>query len=649
MSAFGYQAHATPAEAHPLHTIASRASQEASELDLSLQQTRQTDLGAFQSTDQLLAAPPLNQSPSQEPPEQRPSHARVPSRVRRGPSRSRSRAPSSDPPTPSRAGTLLADVRRTLSFLAPGGAAWNPLASATHWLASRADPLPIPPTRREQLEAATVFGPPVDQTLFPTGTDEQGVDDVGAVALHTLVAWLGWQAKYAEDALAAQKRRAEKAAARLQRLNAQAQQDVHAAEDARQGGGAGEDDGEGGEGGGHERTADDVLGTHRATPSTATLTLPIGGGLSTASLTPPTTNAPTANSVTASDDQADDQDKAAPSVAAYVQLYSSVRHQTVALHRGEQEDELKFSYDCAVEKGAQVRLFARHVTDSSDSLFDPVAPKWGERWQPALVSGPVLVPGRSFGGTGRLPFALDRIRTQIADALRDAPSEQRKHARSNSHTPLLDQEGDQERDQAAHSPHDTQNTPAPEEGQNAGLGLGLLTDEDVEAGAADAPEEKEEELQLAIVVDALNEKGQVLTPRNAQITYVRLTLADAPPPEGDAAERDVRSWNLHVQGQEAVIGLVRFGMHEIYGLERAEDDDEAECPICFTDPPHTVLLPCTHALCKDCALQLREASRKKNEKTANSRSNRKKKWASYTCPVCRQGMFRCALAAASCC
>lgn len=67
-----------------------------------------------------------------------------------------------------------------------------------------------------------------------------------------------------------------------------------------------------------------------------------------------------------------------------------------------------------------------------------------------------------------------------------------------------------------------------------------------------------------------------------------------------------------------------------------EQPAESECPICFTDPPHTVLLPCTHTVCKDCAIQLREATRKKNEKVATSRSNRKKKWASYTCPVCRQ-------------
>jgi len=60
------------------------------------------------------------------------------------------------------------------------------------------------------------------------------------------------------------------------------------------------------------------------------------------------------------------------------------------------------------------------------------------------------------------------------------------------------------------------------------------------------------------------------------------------------------------------VGLV----HEIYGLESADNDGGKECVICMTEPRDTVVLPCRHmCLCNSCAEVLRHQSNK--------------------CPICR--------------
>ncbi|KAK0547600.1 hypothetical protein OC846_004794 [Tilletia horrida] len=59
----------------------------------------------------------------------------------------------------------------------------------------------------------------------------------------------------------------------------------------------------------------------------------------------------------------------------------------------------------------------------------------------------------------------------------------------------------------------------------------------------------------------------------------------------------------------------------------------SECLICLTSPPSTLLLPCTHGLCLECAIQLRESV--KNARDAERRRGKMPR-RKYACPVCRR-------------
>ncbi|KAE8213092.1 hypothetical protein CF327_g3340 [Tilletia walkeri] len=59
----------------------------------------------------------------------------------------------------------------------------------------------------------------------------------------------------------------------------------------------------------------------------------------------------------------------------------------------------------------------------------------------------------------------------------------------------------------------------------------------------------------------------------------------------------------------------------------------SECLICLTSPPSTLLLPCTHGLCLECAVQLRESV--KNARDAERRRGKVPR-RKYACPVCRR-------------
>ncbi|KAK0527830.1 hypothetical protein OC842_004739 [Tilletia horrida] len=59
----------------------------------------------------------------------------------------------------------------------------------------------------------------------------------------------------------------------------------------------------------------------------------------------------------------------------------------------------------------------------------------------------------------------------------------------------------------------------------------------------------------------------------------------------------------------------------------------SECLICLTSPPSTLLLPCTHGLCLECAIQLRESV--KNARDAERRRGKTPR-RKYACPVCRR-------------
>lgn len=137
-----------------------------------------------------------------------------------------------------------------------------------------------------------------------------------------------------------------------------------------------------------------------------------------------------------------------------------------------------------------------------------------------------------------------------------------------------------------------------------------------------------------------------------------------------------RAWSVQVEGQEAEIGPHRFQLQELYGLstrppppsqqqqgpidgDAAGDGDgeggalsgihtnesafglggdadgggASECLICLSAPPSTLLLPCTHGLCLDCAVQLRDTVKATRE-TERRRGRRPKR--KYACPVCRR-------------
>lgn len=181
-----------------------------------------------------------------------------------------------------------------------------------------------------------------------------------------------------------------------------------------------------------------------------------------------------------------------------------------------------------------------------------------------------------------------------------------------------------------------------------------------------------ETLKLAIVVEALDENARPLREPNLQTSYLRLTsLPVKKPIAGRLAEiageavggpEPPRTWSSQMEGQEAEIGPHRFQLQELYGLsskppavapvavEGADADDDAavapppppmdldasngsECLICLSSPPTTLLLPCTHGLCLECAVQLRDSvvGIRQSERRRGRTPRRK-----YACPVCRR-------------
>ncbi|CAO1613472.1 unnamed protein product [Parajaminaea phylloscopi] len=138
-------------------------------------------------------------------------------------------------------------------------------------------------------------------------------------------------------------------------------------------------------------------------------------------------------------------------------------------------------------------------------------------------------------------------------------------------------------------------------------------------------------------------------------------------------QKQQRVWAAHVEGQEAEIGAHRFQLQELYGLssrpparhleepvghpggetEAADDPKEAtmesgnaaaltafdpdletgECLICLSSPTTTLLLPCTHGLCLECSVQLKDSVKSQREADAARGKIPKKKW---NCPMCRR-------------
>ncbi|PWN49015.1 hypothetical protein IE53DRAFT_388778 [Violaceomyces palustris] len=192
-----------------------------------------------------------------------------------------------------------------------------------------------------------------------------------------------------------------------------------------------------------------------------------------------------------------------------------------------------------------------------------------------------------------------------------------------------------------------------------------------------------ETLKVAIVIEALDESSKPLREPNLQTTYLRITSLPAKRSDDSPLMPGERVWSVQVEGQEAEIGPHRFQLQELYGLsskpppvkpapvggeggdggEGGEGDEEGnagattvgglgetglpsgflpdiegsdgtECLICLSSPPTTLLLPCTHGLCLECAVQLRESvlSIRQSERRRGRTPRRK-----YACPVCRRG------------
>ncbi|WFC99283.1 hypothetical protein MYAM1_002027 [Malassezia yamatoensis] len=151
-------------------------------------------------------------------------------------------------------------------------------------------------------------------------------------------------------------------------------------------------------------------------------------------------------------------------------------------------------------------------------------------------------------------------------------------------------------------------------------------------------------VQLALTIEALDEVGQVLIEPNAQTMYF-------------TAECDVEksSWRLLNGSQTVYINGYAMQLHQLFGMTAHQDgptsnemeaqaapaaaisdagleNDATECPICMTLEPTTVLLPCTHALCLECASRVRESVEKsRNHDRNNGRAPRLR----YACPICR--------------
>uniref|UniRef100_V5EIK1 RING-type domain-containing protein n=1 Tax=Kalmanozyma brasiliensis (strain GHG001) TaxID=1365824 RepID=V5EIK1_KALBG len=178
-----------------------------------------------------------------------------------------------------------------------------------------------------------------------------------------------------------------------------------------------------------------------------------------------------------------------------------------------------------------------------------------------------------------------------------------------------------------------------------------------------------ETLKVAIVVEALDENARPLREPNLQTSYLRLTSLPAKKSVGERLEELTsptegevgRVWSSQVEGQEAEIGPHRFQLQELYGLSSkppavapapvdagdGEEDGAAvppppvdidasngsECLICLSSPPTTLLLPCTHGLCLECAVQLRDSvvGIRASERRRGRTPRRK-----YACPVCRR-------------
>ncbi|CAE6411107.1 unnamed protein product [Rhizoctonia solani] len=114
-------------------------------------------------------------------------------------------------------------------------------------------------------------------------------------------------------------------------------------------------------------------------------------------------------------------------------------------------------------------------------------------------------------------------------------------------------------------------------------------------------------VDVTIQLDALDEAGVSVSPRNSQLTLLHIVKMGQPPSDGS---EDTRSWVVRVVRRDALIGNHIFRLQEIYGLASAN----APAPAPQTYPPaptdhdgealpdaHTQQQTYEFAACKECA------------------------------------------------
>lgn len=167
-------------------------------------------------------------------------------------------------------------------------------------------------------------------------------------------------------------------------------------------------------------------------------------------------------------------------------------------------------------------------------------------------------------------------------------------------------------------------------------------------------------LLISITIEALDEDRCPLEQPNACTTQWELTCAADTP---DA-------WQIRLHSQHARIGPFSLRMHELFGFDAhteqplapppeiladpapapplslnanlvhsaallSEDlrEDGTECPICMSEATSTLLFPCTHALCLECAVRVRDSVKKsRTHDRERGRAPRRE----YACPLCRR-------------
>ena len=151
-----------------------------------------------------------------------------------------------------------------------------------------------------------------------------------------------------------------------------------------------------------------------------------------------------------------------------------------------------------------------------------------------------------------------------------------------------------------------------------------------------------ERIETSIVLEALDDDGEPLLERSVLTTYVGLV-------PGPAAG----TWNVAGRQQIAQIGTRKMQLRELFGFSgvaSAEHADESqadtsqaalvgsdgaesdECPICISQPLTTLILPCTHALCLECSIHVRDSVEKR--RMSERRAGRTPR-VQYACPICR--------------